>query len=66
MSRTRKTTIFIVTIIAVLFLNLALFIYENKNGLRFSRTLTFMVPILIAYFAIFKSGDNDKSKYEKN
>ncbi len=66
MSQTKKTIIFIVTIIAVLFLNMVLLIYENKTGMRLSRWLTFIVPIGIAYFIIFKSGDNDKPQKEKN
>lgn len=62
MSQTKKTIIFILTIIAVLFLNMVLLIYESKNGMRLSRWLTFIVPIGIAYFVIFKSGDNDKTQ----
>jgi hypothetical protein len=41
-------------------------IYESKTGLRLSRWLTFIVPIGIAYFVIFKSGNDNKPKNEKS
>ena len=61
MSQTKKIVIFIVTIVVLLFINMVLLIYENKMGIRQSRWLTFIVPIGIIYFVIFKSGKNDKS-----
>lgn len=66
MTQTKKTIIFIATIVVVLFLNIVLMIYESKTGLRLSRWLTFIVPIGIAYFVIFKSGNDNKPKNEKS
>jgi hypothetical protein len=66
MTQTKKVIIFIATIVVVLFLNMVLMIYESKTGLRLSRWLTFIVPTGIAYFVIFKSGNDNKPKNEKS
>ena len=66
MSKTKKTVIFISTIVVVFILNIVLLIYESKTGMKLSRWLTFIVPILIAYFIIFKSVEKAKPQNEEN
>lgn len=52
----KKVLIFIATIVVILFINLNIEIIENKQGVHYSRTLTFTMPIIIALFVIFKFG----------
>ena len=58
MSQTTKVLIFIASIFVLLFLNAALLIHESKSGMRLSRWLTFLLPLTILYFVIFRSGGN--------
>jgi hypothetical protein len=54
MTKTKRVILFIITILATLFLNIVLLIFENNTGLRLSRWLTFFLPISISYLVIFK------------
>lgn len=65
MTKNKKVIIFIATIVVVLFLNMVLLIYENKTGMRLSRWVTFIAPVGISYFVIFKRGNDNKPNNEK-
>jgi hypothetical protein len=67
MTKGKKIIIFIITFIIIVYLNVGLLnIYEYKTGLKFSRWVTFLAPILITYFVIFKSNKEKKSNDEKS
>lgn len=60
-----RIILFVLTICVVVFLNVALEVYENKTGVKVSRTLTFLLPIGLAYIIIFKTGSNFLSSQVK-
>lgn len=67
MTQRKKIIIFIITFIIILYLNVGLLnIYEYRTGLKLSRWVTFLTPILITYFVIFKSNKEKKSNDEKS
>jgi hypothetical protein len=62
MNKFKKIVLFIIAFVIIAFINMALQIYENKNGIKFFRTLTFILPLMIIYFVIFKFQNNNKSE----
>lgn len=59
MSHTTKVLVFIVSVLVLLLINASLLIHETKSGVRYSRWLTFVLPLGALYFVLFKSGSNE-------
>jgi hypothetical protein len=63
MRKYKKVAFFIAVLIIIIFLNIILLIFEAESGLRISRWVTFVLPLIISYYVILK-GNDDKSKSE--
>jgi hypothetical protein len=49
-----KTPLFVLYVLILLFGNVSLQVIEHKTGMRLSRALTFILPLIIGYVAFFK------------